>query len=128
MSTFYCVAWKLLLIGNAEARRLIRGDVFLGNGFRVLSIRPSKFILTWVQGSQKSLCLGYVKFALISEPGTSQVVVLLLWLSILEAALGKRIVIQMKSLFQCFFFQFCDVGTLVMIHKEIQPNLAIDWL
>jgi hypothetical protein len=38
MSTFYSVAWKLLHIGNAEARRLIKGGVFLGNGFRVLSI------------------------------------------------------------------------------------------
>jgi hypothetical protein len=48
MSTFCRVAWKLLLIDNAEAGRFIRGAVFLGNGFRKLSIGQSKFILIWV--------------------------------------------------------------------------------
>jgi hypothetical protein len=27
---------------------------------------------------------------------------------------------------QGFSFQFCDVAKLVIIHKKIQPNLAID--
>jgi hypothetical protein len=38
---------------------------------------------------KKLLCLGYVRFALFSSPGASQVV-MLLWLWILETALGKR--------------------------------------
>jgi hypothetical protein len=54
---------------------------------------------------KKSLCMEYVRFALISGLGASQVVVLL-WLWILETGLGKRIVIKMKTLFQCFFSNF----------------------
>jgi hypothetical protein len=71
----------------------------------------------WCQLAKESLYLGYARFALISEPGTSQVVVLI-WLWILETALGKRIVLKMKTLSQCFFFQFCDVATLVWLWKK----------
>jgi hypothetical protein len=32
---------------NMEGRRFIRGAAFLGTAFRVLYVRPSKYILIW---------------------------------------------------------------------------------